>query len=172
MRTFFSLARSYSWNEDLSADASPRSHHSQASYSKPAHKEHPHDVSVMRYRGHAVLRTLIRCNFSPVETTSQRYLYSGSSDGKIHVRFAPSISCRDPRGGGLTWSPLNYASRYITSTAESLASSIVPRLILSLTLRASTMTPRTWRCAPPRAHSRAATRLPCETFRGTRLSPR
>ncbi|KAM0751222.1 WD40 repeat-like protein [Meredithblackwellia eburnea MCA 4105] len=54
-------------------------------YRKPAHKEHPHDVSVMTYRGHAVLRTLIRCHFSPAATTDQRYVYSGSADGKIHI---------------------------------------------------------------------------------------
>lgn len=40
----------------------------------------------MTYRGHSVLRTLIRCRFSPIETTGGQYLYSGSSDGKIHVR--------------------------------------------------------------------------------------
>lgn len=39
----------------------------------------------MTYRGHAVLKTLIRCHFSPIATTDQRYVYSGSSDGKIHV---------------------------------------------------------------------------------------
>lgn len=46
---------------------------------------HPKDCSVMTYRGHAVLRTLIRCYFSPAETTGGQYLYSGSYDGKIHV---------------------------------------------------------------------------------------
>lgn len=39
----------------------------------------------MTYRGHSVLRTLIRCHFSPTETTGAQYLYSGSADGKIHV---------------------------------------------------------------------------------------
>ncbi|KAI6031543.1 hypothetical protein PISMIDRAFT_392199 [Pisolithus microcarpus 441] len=39
----------------------------------------------MTYRGHAVLRTLIRCNFSPTETTGSKYIYSGSADGKIHI---------------------------------------------------------------------------------------
>ncbi|SCV70734.1 BQ2448_3496 [Microbotryum intermedium] len=54
-------------------------------YAKPRHKQHPHDCSVMTYRGHAVLRTLIRCHFSPAVTTDQQYVYSGSSDGKIHI---------------------------------------------------------------------------------------
>jgi hypothetical protein len=40
----------------------------------------------MTYRGHAVLQTLIRCHFSPIETTGGRYIYSGSADGRIHVR--------------------------------------------------------------------------------------
>lgn len=41
----------------------------------------------MKFTGHEVLRTLIRCHFSPAETTGQQYIYSGSSDGKIHVRY-------------------------------------------------------------------------------------
>lgn len=39
----------------------------------------------MQYTGHEVLRTLIRCHFSPAETTGQQYIYSGASDGRIHV---------------------------------------------------------------------------------------
>jgi len=39
----------------------------------------------MTYKGHAVLRTLIRCHFSPAETTGNSYIYSGSYDGMIHV---------------------------------------------------------------------------------------
>lgn len=54
-------------------------------YPKPRYRAHPNDCSVMTYRGHAVLRTLIRCNFSPAETTGGKYIYSGSADGKIHV---------------------------------------------------------------------------------------
>lgn len=56
----------------------------------------------MTYRGHAVLRTLIRCYFSPAETTGGQYLYSGSYDGKIHVSVSLvtanycSIGCRGP----------------------------------------------------------------------------
>lgn len=43
----------------------------------------PDDVSVQTYRGHVVDQTLIRAYFSPRETTGQRYLYSGSSDGRV-----------------------------------------------------------------------------------------
>ncbi|CAG8534145.1 7320_t:CDS:10 [Ambispora leptoticha] len=46
---------------------------------------HPHDVSVMTYRGHRVLKTLIRCYFSPTYSTGQSYLYTGSEDGNVHI---------------------------------------------------------------------------------------
>nr|CDI51619.1 wd40 repeat-like protein [Melanopsichium pennsylvanicum 4] len=55
------------------------------SYRQPRYQAHPQDCSVMTYRGHAVLKTLIRCHFSPQETTGQKYIYSGSADGKIHI---------------------------------------------------------------------------------------
>ncbi|KAF7347354.1 WD-REPEATS-REGION domain-containing protein [Mycena venus] len=54
-------------------------------YPKPRYPAHPKDCSVMTYHGHAVLRTLIRCHFSPAETTGGQYIYSGSADGKIHI---------------------------------------------------------------------------------------
>lgn len=54
-------------------------------YPKPKHEAHPRDCSVMTYRGHQVFRTLIRCYFSPIETTGANYIYTGSSDGKIHI---------------------------------------------------------------------------------------
>lgn len=47
--------------------------------------KHPQDRSVITYRGHAVLQTLIRAHISPVTTTGQQYIYSGSADGKIHI---------------------------------------------------------------------------------------
>ncbi|KAG0320450.1 hypothetical protein BGZ97_000162 [Linnemannia gamsii] len=45
----------------------------------------PGDCSVMTFQGHRVLRTLIRCHFSPVHSTGQRYLYTGSADGKVAI---------------------------------------------------------------------------------------
>ncbi|KAF9055900.1 WD40-repeat-containing domain protein [Panaeolus papilionaceus] len=54
-------------------------------YGRPRYHAHPKDCSVMTFRGHRVLRTLIRCHFSPQETTGGQYIYSGSSDGKIHI---------------------------------------------------------------------------------------
>ena len=68
-------------------------------YPRPKHLAHPLDCSVMTYRGHAVLQTLIRCHFSPSETTGGRYIYSGSADGRIHVRALP------PRCGGVYYFP-------------------------------------------------------------------
>ncbi|KAF9531828.1 WD40-repeat-containing domain protein [Crepidotus variabilis] len=52
---------------------------------KPRYHNHPKDCSVMTYRGHSVLRTLIRCHFSPSETTGAQYIYSGSADGRVHI---------------------------------------------------------------------------------------
>ncbi|KAL3466719.1 WD40-repeat-containing domain protein [Aspergillus heterothallicus] len=46
---------------------------------------HPHDCSVVTFRGHRVLRTLIRCHFSPPGSTDSRYVYSGSENGKVYV---------------------------------------------------------------------------------------
>ncbi|TGJ79946.1 hypothetical protein E0Z10_g8815 [Xylaria hypoxylon] len=46
---------------------------------------HPDDNSVVTFRGHRVLRTLIRCHFSPPNSTNSRYVYSGSHDGKVYV---------------------------------------------------------------------------------------
>jgi len=54
-------------------------------YPRPKHETRPDDCSLMTFRGHAVLRTLIRCHFSPAATTGQKYIYSGSADGFIHI---------------------------------------------------------------------------------------
>jgi len=39
------------------------------------------DVSVQTFRGHQVLGTLIRCYFSPLHSTAQRFILTGSADG-------------------------------------------------------------------------------------------
>ena len=46
---------------------------------------HRRDASLMTFRGHSVLQTLIRCYFSPAGSTGQRYIYSGSRDGDVVV---------------------------------------------------------------------------------------
>ena len=43
------------------------------------------DCSVMSYRGHQVHQTLIRAFFSPVHSTGQRYIYSGSGNGCVYI---------------------------------------------------------------------------------------
>lgn len=48
-------------------------------------RQHPSDNSIVTYRGHKVLRTLIRCHFSPPGSTNSRYVYSGSEDGKVYI---------------------------------------------------------------------------------------
>jgi WD repeat-containing protein 23 len=45
----------------------------------------PNDNSLVTFRGHRVLRTLIRCHFSPPGSTNSRYVYSGSADGKVYI---------------------------------------------------------------------------------------
>lgn len=43
------------------------------------------DTSVMTYRGHSVLQTLIRAHFSPVHSTGQRYIYTGCATGLVII---------------------------------------------------------------------------------------
>lgn len=46
---------------------------------------HPHDCSVVTFRGHSVHKTLIRCHFSPPNSSNGRYVYTGSEDGKVWI---------------------------------------------------------------------------------------
>jgi len=43
------------------------------------------DAAVMTFWGHQVHMSLIRCHFSPAHGTAQRYIYSGSYDGRVYV---------------------------------------------------------------------------------------
>lgn len=47
--------------------------------------KHPQDNSLMTYRGHKVLTTLIRAYFSPMHTTAQRFIYAGSANGSVYI---------------------------------------------------------------------------------------
>ncbi|XP_035551603.1 LEC14B protein-like isoform X3 [Juglans regia] len=47
--------------------------------------KHPCDQSVATYRGHSVLRTLIRCYFSPAYSTGQKYIYTGSHNSCVYI---------------------------------------------------------------------------------------
>ncbi|KAF5745889.1 LEC14B protein isoform X2 [Tripterygium wilfordii] len=48
-------------------------------------RKHPGDQSVATYKGHSVLRTFIRCYFSPAYSTGQKYIYTGSEDSHVYV---------------------------------------------------------------------------------------
>lgn len=48
-------------------------------------RPHPYDSSVVTFRGHKVLQTLIRCHFSPPGSSDGHYVYSGSADGCVYV---------------------------------------------------------------------------------------
>jgi len=50
-------------------------------YPGPRYTRHPLDCSVNTYTGHSVLKTLIRCHFSPCGG----FLYSGSEDGNGYI---------------------------------------------------------------------------------------
>ncbi|PRP81057.1 hypothetical protein PROFUN_11135 [Planoprotostelium fungivorum] len=65
--------RAYQW--DYRASSYP---------GNPRTDVHPSDRSIITCIGHTVLRTLIRCRFSP-ENTGRRYVYTGSHDGTVHV---------------------------------------------------------------------------------------
>ena len=54
-------------------------------YDENDYQPNPNDCSVVTFRGHSVLKTLIRCHFSPPGSTNSRYVYSGSEDGKVWV---------------------------------------------------------------------------------------
>jgi DDB1- and CUL4-associated factor 11 len=47
--------------------------------------KHKHDNSLVTFRGHDIVRTLIRCHFSPPGSTDSRYVYSGSGDGFVYI---------------------------------------------------------------------------------------
>lgn len=54
-------------------------------YEENDYEPHPHDCSLVTFRGHRVLKTLIRCHFSPPGSTNSRYVYSGSEDGSVYI---------------------------------------------------------------------------------------
>eukprot|EP00898_Chlorokybus_atmophyticus_P005696 jgi/Chlat1/6127/Chrsp409S05660 len=60
--------------------------HPTARVGRRCHSNHlPMDASLVTYAGHSVLQTLVRAHFSPAATTEQRYVYTGSSCGAVHV---------------------------------------------------------------------------------------
>lgn len=54
------------------------------------------DKAVMTYWGHQIHSTLIRCHFSPLHGTNQRFIYTGSYDGKIYlydINTGENVAC-------------------------------------------------------------------------------
>uniref|UniRef100_A0A3B4WXY5 DDB1- and CUL4-associated factor 11 n=1 Tax=Seriola lalandi dorsalis TaxID=1841481 RepID=A0A3B4WXY5_SERLL len=78
------------------------------------------DTSVMTYRGHGVLHTLIRCRFSPEFSTGQRFIYSGCSTGKIIIydvltgSVVSRLSGHDACVRDVTWHP--YEDNIVSSS--------------------------------------------------------
>ncbi|KAI9793580.1 MAG: hypothetical protein M1833_000725 [Piccolia ochrophora] len=54
-------------------------------YNDEDFEPHPFDNSVVTFRGHRVIKTLIRCHFSPPGSTDSRYVYTGSHDGSVYI---------------------------------------------------------------------------------------
>ncbi|XP_026879764.2 DDB1- and CUL4-associated factor 11 [Electrophorus electricus] len=78
------------------------------------------DTSVMTYRGHGVLHTLIRCRFSPEFSTGQRFIYTGCSTGKIIIydvltgRVVSSLTGHEACVRDVSWHP--YQDNIISSS--------------------------------------------------------
>ncbi|KAI3641728.1 hypothetical protein MIR68_000218 [Amoeboaphelidium protococcarum] len=79
-------------------------------------KLHPYDQSVMTFTGHRVLRTLIRCDFSPLETTGSRYFYTGSEDGFVYIYDIYGSVVQRLDATGATGDASHYADYYGHST--------------------------------------------------------
>jgi WD repeat-containing protein 23 len=64
----------------------------------------PNENSLVTFRGHKVLQTLIRCHFSPPISSNSRYVYSGSQDGKVYIwnLDATLVKTIDVRGTTMT----------------------------------------------------------------------
>ncbi|EDV21663.1 uncharacterized protein TRIADDRAFT_59895 [Trichoplax adhaerens] len=77
-------------------------------------RKHKHDASLMTYQGHGVANTLIRSFFSPMHSTGQAYIYTGSCTGSVV-------------GGGcvrdVSWHPFD--NKIITSSLVIIDSGIV-----------------------------------------------
>lgn len=87
--------------------------------------KHKEDQSLFTFKGHKVLKTLIRCYFSPAETTGQRYVYTGSYDGNLWIydlltgEEAMILKSRTPEASDLTARDVSWHPTYpvIASTS-------------------------------------------------------
>jgi DDB1- and CUL4-associated factor 11 len=48
-------------------------------------RRHPDDHALRTFTGHSVQATLIRCNFSPADSSGGAFVYTGSADGRALV---------------------------------------------------------------------------------------
>jgi len=68
----------------------------------------------MTYYGHSVLRTLIRCRFSPPDNTGQRYICTGDSTGRFIIydlltgKLVRKIKGHTDCVRDVSWHPLDY----------------------------------------------------------------
>uniref|UniRef100_A0A671NG82 DDB1- and CUL4-associated factor 11 n=1 Tax=Sinocyclocheilus anshuiensis TaxID=1608454 RepID=A0A671NG82_9TELE len=80
------------------------------------------DTSVMTYRGHGVLHTLIRCRFSPEFSTGQKLIYTGCSTGKIVIydvltgSIVSKLSNHDACVRDVSWHP--YHNNMVSSSVS------------------------------------------------------
>jgi len=71
------------------------------------------DTSVMTYSGHKVLQTLVRCHFSPMYSTGQKYIYTGSAEGKVFIydlltgSVVKELHCQQGCVRDVSWHPDN-----------------------------------------------------------------
>jgi len=69
------------------------------------------DASVATFTGHRVVRTLIRCHFSPAFTTAQRHVVAGSGDGGIYIwdildgKLVEKLDWHDEAVRDVAWHP-------------------------------------------------------------------
>ncbi|KAI9390587.1 hypothetical protein POPTR_008G197200v4 [Populus trichocarpa] len=67
--------------------------------------KHPHDQSLITYIGHSILRTLIRCYFSPEYSTGQKYIYTGSSDCSVSGALVATLDHHEGLVRDCSWHP-------------------------------------------------------------------
>jgi WD repeat-containing protein 23 len=93
------------------------------------------DVSVMTYRGHSVLNTLVRCRFSPTLTTSQRYIYTGCASGSVVIydiltgKMVKSLKGHRSCVRDVSWHPYN--PEIVSSSVSSIIPSSLKHVFIS-----------------------------------------
>lgn len=92
--------------------------------SQAMHRTHQCDQSLATYRGHSVLRTLIRCYFSPSHSTGQRYIYTGSHDNCVYIydvitgKQVARLDCHQMTVRDCSWHP--YYPMLVSSSWDGL----------------------------------------------------